>query len=50
MDYFGKSRKPYFWGVWGHYPQNEIFSKKTGSVSVLPLRHPNFIRSFRKIL
>ena len=51
MDYFlAKSKNPYFWGVFGHYPQNEIFSQKSGSVSFLLLKHPNFMRSFRKIL
>ena len=30
--------------------KNEIFFKKFGSVSFLPLRQPNFMRSFRKIL
>ena len=50
MDYFffAKSKKPYFWGVLGHYPQNEIFSQKSDSVMFLPSRHPNFMRSFRK--
>ena len=43
-------KKCYFWGVFGHYPQNEIFSQRSGSTSFLPLRHPNFMRSFRKIL
>ena len=38
MDYFWQNT----WGVFGHYPQNEIFSQKSGSVSFLPLRHPNF--------
>ena len=51
MDYFfAKSKKPYFWGVFGHYPQNRIFSQKSGSLSFLPLRYPNFMRSLRKIL
>ena len=25
--FFAKSKKPYFWGVLGQYPQNEIFPK-----------------------
>ena len=51
MDYFfAKSKNPCFLGVLGYYPQNEIFSKKSGFVSFLPLRHPNFMGSFRKIL
>ena len=33
-----------------YYPQNEIFSQKSGSVSFLPLRNPNLMKSFRKIL
>ena len=44
------SKKPYFGGVLGHSPKNKIFSKKSHSISFLPLRHPNFMRSFRKIL
>ena len=39
-----------FWVFFGHYSQNEIFSQKSGSVSFLPLKHPNFMRSFTKIL
>ena len=51
MDYlFAKSKKTYFWGVFGHYPQNEMFSQNSSSVSYLPLRHPIFMRNFRKIL
>ena len=50
LFFFEKSKKPYFWGVSGHYCQNEIFSQKSGSISFLPLRHPNAMRSFRKIL
>ena len=48
--FFAKSKKPYFWGAFEYYPQNEIFSQKSGSISFSPLRHPNFMRSFRKIL
>ena len=52
--FFAKSKKPYFWDVFMYYPQNEIFSQKSGSVSFLPLRNPNlmksFMKSFRKIL
>ena len=47
---FVKSKKPYFGGVLGHYRQSEIFSQKSGCASFLPLRQPNFMRSFRKIL
>ena len=47
---FAKSKKHYFQGIFGHYPQNEIFSQKSSPASFLPLRHPNFMRSFRKIL
>ena len=36
--------------IFGHYPQNEIFSQKCSSVSFLCLRYPNFMRNFRKIL
>ena len=46
---FAKSKKPYFGGVFGHYPQNETFSQKSGSARFLPLRHPNFMRSFRNM-
>ena len=47
---FVKSKKSYFGGVLGHYPQSEIFSQKSGCASFLHLRHPHFMRSFRKIL
>ena len=47
---FAKCKKPYFCGVFGYYPQNEIFSQKSGSVSFWLLRHPNFLSSFRKVL
>ena len=50
LFFSAKSKKSYLWGVFGHYPQHEIFSQKSCSVSFLPLRHPNFKRSFRKIL
>ena len=50
FSFFRKSKKCYFWGVFDHYPQNEIFSPKFCSVSFLALRHPSFMRSFRKIL
>ena len=49
-QFFAKFKKPYFGGVFGHYSQNEIFPQKPGSVSCFPLRHPNFMRSSRKIL
>ena len=48
--FFVKLKKPHFWGIFGHYPQNEFFFKKSGFVSFLHLRHPNFMQSFRKIL
>ena len=41
--FFCKTQKTYFWGVFGQYPKNL-------AVNFLPLRHPNFMRSFRKIL
>ena len=47
---FVKSKKSYFGGVLGHHPQSEIFSQKSGCASFLHLRHPHFMRSFRKIL
>ena len=37
-------------GVFGHYLQNDIFSQKPGSISFLPLKHTNFMKSFRKFL
>ena len=40
--------QPYFWGVLGQYPQNEIFFKKSGSVSLLPFRHPKPNEKFQK--
>lgn len=43
-------KKPYFWGVLGHFAQNEIVPQKSGSISFLPLRPPNFMGSFRKIV
>ena len=48
--FFCKIQKKTFWGCFWNYPQSEIFSQKSGSVSFLPLRHPNFLRNFRKIL
>ena len=45
---FAKSRKPHFWGIFGHFPQNKNFSKKSGSVWFLPLKHPNIMKSFKK--
>ena len=51
MDYFLQNPKNLiFGGVFGLYPQNEILSLKSSSVSVLPLRHPNFMRSFTKLV
>ena len=49
--FFVKSKKTYLWRrPFGHYLKNEIFSQKSVSVSFLSLRHPNFMKSFRKIL
>ena len=47
---FVKSKKPYSWGIFGHSPKNQIFSKKSGSARFLALRHSNFMGSSRKIL
>ena len=46
MDYlfFAKSKKTFFGVFLG------IILKTSDSVSFLPLRHPNFMRSFREIL
>ena len=27
LFFFAKAKKRYFWGVFGYYPQNEIFPK-----------------------
>ena len=43
---FAKSKKPYFWGVFGHYPKMRFLPE----MRFLPLRQPNFMRSSRKIL
>ena len=48
--FFFQNSRNLSWGVLGNYPQNKTFSKKSSSVSFLLLRHPNFMRSFRKIL
>ena len=37
-------------GIFGHYPQNEIFFQKSDSISFSSVRHPNFKKSFRKTL
>ena len=34
--FFAKSKKLYLWGVFGHYLQNEIFSRNSSSVSFYP--------------
>ena len=47
---FTKSTKPYSWGIFDYYPENEVFSKKSDSASILPLGHSNFMWNFRKIL
>ena len=41
-------KKPIFEELLGITPKN--VSQKSGSVSFLPLRHPNFMKSFRKII
>ena len=51
IDYFfANSKKAYFGGVMEHYPQNEFFSQKSGSVSFLTLMQSNKVRSFKKFL
>ena len=50
LDFFAKSKKSLFWGYFWVLSPNEIFSQKSGSDSFSPLRHRNFMRSFRKIL
>ena len=45
--YFCKIPKTYFWSVFGHYPQCEIFSQKSSSVCSLAVSSPNFKKSFR---
>ena len=52
-NFFVKSKKHHFWGIFGHYPQNEIFFKKSSSITFLPLTFQspnNSIQSFRKLL
>ena len=49
-NFFVKSKKHHFWGIFGHYPQNEFFLKKSSFVTFLPLMQFNFMQSFRKIL
>ena len=49
-NFFAKYKKPHFQGIFGHYPSNEIFSQKSGSINLLPLKNPNIMRSSRKIL
>ena len=46
--FFAKSKKHHFWGIFGHYTQNEIFFKKFGFVTFSLLRYPNFMQSFEK--
>ena len=43
-------KNPFLGGVFEHYPPNEIFPKKPGSISFLPLRHPKSIRLPTNIL
>ena len=38
-----KLKKTHFWDIFGHYPQTEIFFKKSGFVSFSSSRHPNFM-------
>ena len=40
--------KPYFLDILGHYSHTEIFPQKIRLCQFLPLRHPNFMRSFKK--
>ena len=39
LSFFAKSKRLYFWDVFGHYPQNDIFHKKSVSIRFLLLRH-----------
>ena len=51
MEYsFLQNSKKLFWECFWVSSQNDIFFQKSGSISFLPLRRPNFMRSFRKIL
>ena len=34
INFFAKSEKPYFWGLFGNYHQNDIFSPKNPAVPV----------------
>ena len=43
-------KTPIFRVFWGIVPKIRFFSQKFGSVSFSTLRHPNFMRSFRKAL
>ena len=47
MDYFFFRKKNIFWVILGIIPRMKYF-RKSSSVSFLSLRHPNFMRSFRK--
>ena len=49
MD-FCKIQKTLFSGYFWALSSKWDFSQKSSSASFLPLRHPNFMRSFRKIL
>lgn len=46
LDFLAKTKKNFFGGI---LPQN-ILSEKSGLVSFLPLRHPNFVRNIRQIV
>ena len=35
-NFFAKSKKPYFGGIFGYYPQTEIFPQKSDSISTYP--------------
>lgn len=49
LDFLAKTKKNFFGGIFGILPQN-ILSEKSGFVSFLPLRHPNFVRNIRQIV
>ena len=48
--FFAKLKKSYFWVFLGIIPKMNFFFQKSGCVSFLRLKQPNFMRSFREIL
>ena len=50
LIFFVKSTKPYFLRYFWALSPNWDFSSKIQLYQFLPLRHPNFMRSFKKIL